>query len=272
MRRVLRSVGFRLAALRTQMNDAWARLTAEPPLVKVAGHCPICEAEARFVAYDPWLRDHLLCETCGSLPRERALMATLARCYPNWRALRIHESSPAARGASLKLRTECAGYVASHYEPSTPFGEIHPAHGLRSEDLENQTFADESFDLVVTQDVFEHLFAPEKAAAEIARTLTPGGAHIFTVPLPLDGPSARRARRLPNGEIEHLDVPVFHGNPIDESGALVTIDYGLDMVPWLDRHSGLTTTMVLIDDMTRGIRAELNEVLVSRKLPERLEI
>ncbi|WP_297511643.1 methyltransferase domain-containing protein [uncultured Caulobacter sp.] len=241
-------------------------------MLDVAGLCPICEAESRFVARDPWFRDHLLCVQCGSLPRERALMATLHRFYPHWRELRIHESSPAPRGASLKLRRECPGYIGSHYEPSIPFGEVHPEHGLRSEDLERQTFADERFDLVITQDVFEHLFRPDLAAAEIARTLAVGGAHVFTAPMPLQGPSVRRARRGEDGEIEHLDVPVYHGNPIDDSGSLVTIDYGLDMVPWLDGCSGLTTTIVMIDDLSQGIRAELNEVLVSRKIAARLEI
>jgi SAM-dependent methyltransferase len=245
----------------------------EPPIVlEVAGVCPICEAESRFVARDPWFRDHLLCVQCGSIPRERALMATIARHYPNWRDLRIHESSPATRGASLKLREGCFGYVGSHYEPSVPFGSVHPEHGLRSEDLEHQTFADESFDLVITQDVFEHLFRPDLAAAEIARTLAVGGAHVFTVPIPFTGPSVRRARRGPDGEIEHLDVPVYHGNPIDDSGSLVTIDYGSDFAPWLDQRSGLTTTIVLIDDLSQGIRAELNEVLVSRKIETPLEI
>jgi ubiquinone/menaquinone biosynthesis C-methylase UbiE len=46
---------------------------------------------------------------------------------------------------------------------------------------EAQSFPAESFDIVVTQDVFENLFAPDRAIKEIARTLRPGGAHIMTV-------------------------------------------------------------------------------------------
>jgi len=38
---------------------------------------------------------------------------------------------------------------------------------------------DESFDLVITQDFFEHVLRPAK---EIARTLKSGGAHIYAVP------------------------------------------------------------------------------------------
>jgi 2-polyprenyl-3-methyl-5-hydroxy-6-metoxy-1,4-benzoquinol methylase len=45
-----------------------------------------------------------------------------------------------------------------------------------------QTFENESFDLVITSDVFEHLPDVAPAVREILRTLKPGGAHIFTVP------------------------------------------------------------------------------------------
>ena len=43
------------------------------------------------------------------------------------------------------------------------------------------TFQNESFDLFITQDVFEHVMEPNKAFKEIERVLKPGGAHVFTV-------------------------------------------------------------------------------------------
>lgn len=39
------------------------------------------------------------------------------------------------------------------------------------------------FDLVVSQDVMEHIYNPQKSFLEIARTLKKGGAYIFTVPI-----------------------------------------------------------------------------------------
>ena len=114
--------------------------------------------------------------------------------YPNWRNLVIHESSPVNRGASLKLAKQCSSYSASQYDPQLGFGNIHPIAGYRSENLEKQTFSDQSFDLVVTQDVLEHIFDAQAAFKEIARTLRPGGAHIFTTPLVNNGrPSEQRA-------------------------------------------------------------------------------
>jgi len=57
------------------------------------------------------------------------------------------------------------------------------AGNFRCENLEALTFANESIDLHITQDVMEHVFHPSKVFKEIARTLKLGGAHIFTVPI-----------------------------------------------------------------------------------------
>ena len=77
---------------------------------------------------------------------------------PNWRAQDVYESSPAA-ALSAKLATEGGFYTWSHFVPSQPLGTI--VDHLRSENLECLTFDDEAFDIVVTQDVFEHVLRPE---------------------------------------------------------------------------------------------------------------
>ena len=228
------------------------------------GFCPICERAVRFVARGPYLRNTYRCEGCWSAPRERALMHVLARAFPEWRNLAIHESSPGARGASAKLARQCAGYVASQYWPDVPLGEARD--GVRCEDLERLRFADASFDLHVTQDVLEHLFDPEAAFREIARTLRPGGAHVFTVPLVRGrNASVRRARREADGSVVHDAEPRHHGNPIDPNGSLVTMDWGWDICDWIHRASGLVTKILDRDDLEHGIRGDLCEVLITTK-------
>lgn len=242
---------------------------------RAAGVCPLCEANTAFVAerddalapewHMIWFRDRLRCVNCASIPRERTLFWVVQKLFPNWRQLRMHESSPNHRGASLRFMRECQGYVASQYDPVLGFGRQHPSKDYRSEDLEAQTFADESFDLVITQDVFEHLLAPDKAIREIARTLAPGGAHIMTVPIVVEsGPSRRRARRV-GKKVELLAEAQYHGNPMSGEGSLVTVDWGYDIVEYLAAQSGLAVSMFYIDDVTRGMRGACNEVLVCRK-------
>lgn len=243
-------------------------MTPAPPgqhVFRHEGHCPICGKAAVFTARHQWFRDHLICETCRSIPRERALFAVVEMYYPDWRSFDIHESSPVKRGASLKFQREAKSYLATQFDPALPLGTVDAARSFRNENLEQQTFADESFDLVITQDVFEHVFHPDRAISEIARTLRPGGAHICTVPITRKAqPSVRRAA-LVDGKIVHHLEPQYHGNPISSEGSLVTVDWGYDIASYLARASGLDVTMVVIDDIDRGIRAALIEVLVCRK-------
>lgn len=192
-------------------------------------------------------------------------MHVIEQYFPNWRSLVVHESSPATRGASVRLARECPNYVGSQYFPGEPLGSM--VGGTRCENLEALSFASGSVDLHVTQDVMEHVFDPAQAFKEIARTLKPGGAHVFTVPIVIRRAGAPRRRALlnSNGTIEHLLPPKYHGNPISGDGALVTIDWSFDICREIHVACGLFTTLIQIDDLSRGIRAELNDVLVTSK-------
>ncbi len=230
------------------------------------GYCYTCDREVTFSAHHEWLREYYTCSNCGSIPRERALMYCIEKYYPNWKQLQIHESSPSQRGASVKLQSNCKNYIGSHYFENFPVGKVHST-GWRNEDLENQTFPDESFDLVITQDVMEHLFDPARGFSEIARTLKPGGAHIFTVPiLNKEKPSRVAAKKDKNGEITYFCKAEYHGNPINNKGSLVTMHWGYDICDFILKKSCLYTTIVYIDNLSLGIRAEYIEVLVSRKI------
>jgi SAM-dependent methyltransferase len=234
------------------------------PVLKNTGHCPICTKEVTFVARNAWLRDYYRCSNCGSIPRERALMLAIEMYFPNWRNLTIHESSPGERGASKRLSRECASYMPSHLFPEKELGAT--VGHFRCEDLEALTFADESIDLHVTQDVLEHVFRPSKVFREIARTLKPGGAHIFTVPIVnKSNPSKLRAQIADNDAISYIEPAVYHRNPLSNEGSLVTVDWGFDICQHIFESCGLFTHLVCIDDLSKGIRAEYIEVLVTLK-------
>jgi SAM-dependent methyltransferase len=191
-------------------------------------------------------------------------MLIIEKYYPNWRDLHIHESSPSNRGASLKLIKGAENYIASQYNPHKPFGTL--IENYINQDLENQTFNDETFDLVITQDVMEHLYEPGKAFAEIARTLKKGGAHIFTVPIiNRHKPSEVWAIKGENNSPVFLRWPEWHGNPIDSKGSPVTMHWGFDIVSFIKEKSGLETTIEYLDNLDYGIRAELIEVFISKK-------
>ena len=225
------------------------------------GYCPICESGTMFVIKGDWLREYYFCTGCGSIPRQRALVVALNRFFPDWRRSVIHESSPDGASSDL-LRRSCPGYTSSQYLPGVEFGTFRD--GIRCENLESLTFDDASLDLVITQDVFEHVMDPAAAFAEISRVLRPGGAHVFTMPwYPEAERTVQRARRE-NGQIEYLEEPVYHGNPVDARGALVTFDWGRDFTDFVFAHGALTTTIYLSKDRHLGLDAEFLEVFISR--------
>lgn len=232
---------------------------------KNSGYCYGCNQDSQFTAKNEWLRDNYVCDLCGSIPRERALMYCIEKFIPDWRAKVIHESSPVARGTSLRLKNEATNYLATQYFPDVASGIMH--QGFRSENLEQLTFKNDSIDLHVTQDVFEHIFDPAQAFREIARTLKPGGAHIFTTPLVnKTSPTKWCAQINPDRSIKHLiDPPEYHGNPVSADGSLVTVHWGYDIVQFIYAACGLFTEMIYIDALDLGIRAEYIEVLVTRR-------
>ena len=233
-------------------------------IIEYRGVCPVCMQRVQFSAKNEKFRDSLVCPSCASVPRERALALVLNEKRPNWRALAIHECSPAERGISHRLRSDAPGYVATHFFEGKPLGST--VRGFRNENLEAQTFADGTFDIVVTLDVMEHLFDPEAAHREIWRTLRPGGLHICTFPISKgQAPAIKwRAKRSPDASIEHLAPAEYHGNPIG-GGALVTVDYGYDIHKQIAEWAPFDVSVVRANNKTAGVLGEMTDVVVCER-------
>ncbi len=228
------------------------------------GYCPVCEKKTLFFKKGDWWRDHYHCARCLSIPRQRVLVHVMQQHFPDWRKLDIHESSPSGLTFE-KFSSECQRYVPTQFFPEIRSGSVH--QGFRCEDLARQTFADESFDIVITQDVLEHLLEPMASLKEICRTLKPGGVHLFTVPWYSWQDTKVRVRKR-GDEIEYLEEPDYHDNPVDEKGSLVVTEWGRDLVDTIYSCTGMTTTVVHIHDKHIGAEAKFIEVFLSRKLPQ----
>jgi len=225
------------------------------------GRCPVCEGPTIFVQLDGHPRNALHCLRCWSVPRRRALTAVLGERFPGWPAARVHEFAPNPDSQEWFAR-RCPGYGASHYWPDVPPGDTRD--GIRCEDLGALTFADATIDLVISQDVFEHLPDPGAAAREIARVLVPGGAHVFTVPVFRDT-TLVRARIGPGGDVVHELPAEYHGSPADPAGSLVFRDWGPDITDFLAAEAGLVTERIVIEDPRRGIVGGIQDVFVATR-------
>jgi SAM-dependent methyltransferase len=225
------------------------------------GYCHCCRSNVIFNVRGEWLRDEYVCTNCGSIPRQRHLQYILDKYHSGWESLVIHESS----SSNAHISQFAPLYGSSQYLPEIPFG-TESESGVRSEDLESLTFPDNSIDIFITQDVFEHIFFPDKAAKEIARVLKPGGIHIFTAPKYEGlGQSYQRSFKNAAGEVEHIHPPEYHGNPVGDGKALVTWYYGDDFEFLLSSWSGLPVVTYVTLDRTLGIDAKHIEVFVMRK-------
>lgn len=225
------------------------------------GYCHCCRNNVEFQSIEAWLRDYYKCSVCHSIPRQRHLQHILDRFFPNWENVSIHESSPS--------NDLIARYAAKNYSHSQFFSDIQPGkyfQNTRCENLEKLTFPDNTFDIFITQDVFEHIFNPDLAAREIMRVLKSGGAHIFTAPkhktLRVSSPRAT----VIEGKVNHLKEEQYHGNPVGDGRSLVTWDYGDDFELLLHKWCGFPTVTYVTRDELLGIDGEYLEVFVTRKI------
>ncbi|MEW6040507.1 MAG: methyltransferase domain-containing protein [Elusimicrobiota bacterium] len=141
----------------------------------------------------------------------------------------IYEAS--AEGKIHDLLVKLPNYTCSEFVEGVTRGSV--KNGIRCEDLTNLTFSENSFDIVITQDVLEHVSDPWKTFREIARVLKPGGQHIFTVPVHEGRKTITRAK-LNGKEIIRFKRAVHHGDPLRKEGSLVFTDFGDDLKMQLD--------------------------------------
>ncbi len=203
------------------------------------GLCSVCGERAVFAPIRPGhsLRE-TRCSVCRASRRTRDLARVLARLAAGPGARLLPEALAAMAGwrvfeaqasGALHDRLRCLpGYVCSEYVPELAAPGSCTQAGLRCEDLERLSFPDASFDLVVTQDIFEHVFNPWRAFDEVWRVLAPGGRHVFTVPVSEGHPTTPRVR-IAAGIREDVLPPVHHGDPVRQGGSLVVTDYGDDL-------------------------------------------
>lgn len=242
------------------------------PSFEIHATCPICSLKLTFTSPDDhWsCRDSLRAAQCPHgkcVTRERALAKAVLSCYSlaQLAELDIHEAAPVPRGLSLVLKEKSKRYITSGYFPEQPFGTM--VGRLRNEDLEQQTFADSSFDLVLHLDVLEHLFHPFMALREIRRTLRPRGRCIFTAPSYWDRAKSQQvAEKTVTGEVRITGTPEFHGNPQDpERGALVTWKYGYDLPLLIRRETGFDVEVRRWQSPSEAILGPMTEVYILTK-------
>ena len=165
-------------------------------------------------------RENYFCLWCGRNFRMR-MVAAIA--VPAISGSDVYE--PATFGVIAGRLRRCARtFVDSEYFDGGRPGSM--IRGRRHEDITRLTFADGSFDIVITSELLEHVVNPWQGFAEVRRVLRVGGRHIFTIPYT---PGRRTRSRAGLAK-------VYHADPIRREGIVVCTDFGDDLPRLLDDH------------------------------------
>ena len=229
--------------------------SANTEVFSLDGLCIPCEKKVPFLVdmesggqrhangWIPNWRERLECPLCRMNNRQR-LVATL-----------VKQELSAKQGQQVYFMehvTPIFNWVSETFKQHQLVGSEYLGHeyeggaiikGIRHEDVENLSFLDGSLDLIVSNDVFEHVPNPAKAFAECARVLKPGGIMLATIPFHRDSDISITRSRLSNGQVEHLLPPTFHGNPVSADGSLVFTDFGWDLLNTM-KVSGFSDVVV----------------------------
>lgn len=217
-----------------------ALMTGGEPFT-VPGYCWICGRPVDFeVDYTysypvdgvltPNWREHLHCLGCDLYNRMRATIHFFEERLAPSPAASIYlteQTTPLFRCLSGRY----PNVVGSEFlGQKIGFGE-QTAAGIRNESITRLTFADASFDFVISLEVFEHVPEYRRALAECYRVLRPGGSLLFSVPFELESEqNLVRAVVDEQGEIRHLLPPEYHGDPLSSEGCLAFYRFGWELL------------------------------------------
>lgn len=234
------------------------------------GVCPVCGGRVQFLAFTDNLRESGHCPQCQASNRQRQVAWMLRR------ELGLPLSGPLAVPGGIAIyNTEANGPLHARlkdvpgYECSEYWGDQAQygarVNGVRNEDLQALGFADASFDIVLSSDVFEHVPDPYRAHREVFRVLKRGGRHIFTVPYGEASPCDDVRATLRDGEIIYHAEALYHGDPVrPDQGVLVWTIFGQEMLVRLKRI-GFDTELWRLNEPDCGILGIGADVFVARR-------
>lgn len=200
--------------------------------------CYICGEETRFLMGRATNLKASSCAKCGAILRRSDLVRCLLEeleiengKLSDIAALKSQLSilNASANGTLHNELQEMDNYVGTEYIPGgVESGKIIwggiGGSDILCMDLQNIPFEDKSFDVVISEEVMEHVEDYNKALDEVYRVLKPGGIYIFTIPL-MEG----RKTQSRIGKKKY-----FHGFGLQLY--YVYTDFGDDMIEILDAH------------------------------------
>ncbi len=193
------------------------------PANRYQGLCNICGSREGF-GHPPEAvaRESYQCLSCGSTSRDRMLIKTLGQC------LRLPQPLSDWPVQTMTL-VETSGYRATPSRLAQKFRYTNLIYDGAAEnclrgDLSRLGLRDDSLDVLLTSDVFEHVRQDSPAWQEVYRVLKPGGYLVLQVPMIGERETTEVRVEVRDGEDVYVLPPEYHAE-----NTLVYRYYGNDL-------------------------------------------
>ncbi|MDX5516411.1 MULTISPECIES: class I SAM-dependent methyltransferase [Stenotrophomonas] len=214
----------------------------------IDGYCVHCERVCllqvnggALFGEDVNLREGLVCQSCGLNSRSRQLYLAARRAFPHGSRLALLEAfSPLARyaeaawpGIQLSEFHDSSARSGQTYEfPDNEGGHRRAFH----QDMQRMSFADQSLDGILHNDVLEHVPDALAGLQECHRVLVDGGTALFTMPwFPWLPSTLVRGRLDEQGALLELLPTELHGDGLRPEGIYTFYNFGADFADLLGR-------------------------------------
>lgn len=233
------------------------------------GKCSICGYRGPFyVPNADKAEEEAFCPVCRSINRHRklaSLLLDLLDVPPDYSAanseafedLTILDCS--GMGPLARFAGKNRNYIRGFYSET---GKV--PKKCRFIDIMQTGLKDSSVDIVITEDVLEHVPDLEKALEEIQRILKTDGFHIFTVPYD-EKIKTRKRVTFENDTENYILDPQYHWDPFSKTPSLVVNDLGHDFGEICKNH-GLGFETLVEKDRIQSKTFGSRPVYLSRKL------
>ena len=202
--------------------------------------CTVCGHTGYLRREEKSIRETYRCGGCGASLRYREQARLILNHFSREGSERLADLAAESEFQNLEIYEP--GLIGPfrkffqklpHYHTSYFWDDVEPGEsreGVRCQDLMHLTYEDDSFDLVLSSDIFEHVRKPFAGFQEVNRVLKPGGFHIFSIP-PMHPMRPKTVFRVDTSGPEDVFVLPKHYHSAPMGGkSLVYTDFGEDMV------------------------------------------
>lgn len=207
--------------------------------------CSACGKAAKYTSFEPvdehlqneWglpkplakmfnKREGMICEGCGSSVRAQGLASAILDSKYGLGAKNLKEWVEKVNATNMQI-CELNSCHELHKILTGLKNLTYAEYGTSSEqDIENLTYSDDSFDMVLHSETLEHVNDPSRAMDECRRVLKPDGSVLFTTPVVWSRVTRVRSK-LVDGKIVNVEPPSYHGQRTDDY--LVFREFGRDI-------------------------------------------